>query len=594
MQIALTLGVIAAAVFALVVLRAGPDLVLLGGLTILLVAGIVSPGEALAGFGNEGLVTVAVLFVIAEGLHQTGSITFIGQRLLGQPKSLGAAQRRIVLPSAVASAFLNNTPVVAMLLPVITDWSRKQRLPVSQLLLPLSYATILGGLCTLVGTSTTLVVNGLLIEERGYGLRMFEIAWVGLPATLIGLAWLLLFTRKLLPDRLPVASSFDDPREYTAEMIVDPASPLVGRTIEEAGLRHLPGVYLAEIERGDQILPAVASTERLQGNDRLVFVGVVESVVDLRKLPGLNPATNQVFKLTGAHSNRVLVEAVVSNSCPYIRTTIREARFRANYNAAVVAVARNGQRIRQKIGDIELIPGDTLLLEAHPSFVQLQRNSRDFFLVSTVEGSAALRHDKAWIARLLLAGMVIAVATGLLSMLKAALLTAGAMIATRCLSGSEARQSIDWSILLVIGAGLGLGRGLEQSGAAVMLAGGLTSLAGDNPRLVLALLFGCTMFFTNLITAKASAVLFFPIAMAAAHSLGADIMPFAVTVMLAAAASFATPIGYQTNLMVYGPGGYRFSDYLRLGGPLSLILWAVCVVIIPLAWPFYPGGVTNP
>ncbi|MCA9117531.1 MAG: SLC13 family permease, partial [Planctomycetaceae bacterium] len=444
MQIALTLGVIAAAVFALVVLRAGPDLVLLGGLTILLVAGIVSPGEALAGFGNEGLVTVAVLFVIAEGLHQTGSITFIGQRLLGQPKSLNAAQRRIVLPSAIASAFLNNTPVVAMLLPVITDWSRKQRLPVSQLLLPLSYATILGGLCTLVGTSTTLVVNGLLIEERGYGLRMFEIAWVGLPATLIGLAWLLLFTRKLLPDRLPVASSFDDPREYTAEMIVDPASPLVGRTIEEAGLRHLPGVYLAEIERGGQILPAVASTERLQGKDRLVFVGVVESVVDLRKLPGLNPATDQVFKLTGAHTNRVLVEAVVSNSCPYIRTTIREARFRANYNAAVVAVARNGQRIRQKIGDIELIPGDTLLLEAHPSFVQLQRNSRDFFLVSTVEGSTALRHEKAWIARLLLAGMVIAVATGLLSMLKAALLTAGAMIATRCLSGSEARQSIDW------------------------------------------------------------------------------------------------------------------------------------------------------
>ena len=586
MQIALTLGVVAAAVFALVVLRAGPDLVLLGGLTILLVAGIVSPAEALEGFGNEGLVTVAVLFVIAEGLHQTGSITFIGQQLLGQPRSVAAAQRRIVLPSAIASAFLNNTPVVAMLLPVITDWCRKHRLPVSQLLLPLSYATILGGLCTLVGTSTTLVVNGLLIEERGQGLGMFEIARVGLPAMVVGLTWLLLCTRRLLPDRQPIASSFDDPREYTVEMIVDPSSPLVGKTIQEAGLRHLPGVYLAEIDRAGQVLPAVASTDRLQGNDRLVFVGVVESVVDLRKLPGLHSATDQVFRLNGPRSDRVLVEAVVSNSCPYIRTTIRAARFRANYNAAVVAVARNGQRVREKIGDIELLPGDTLLLEAHPSFVQLQRNSRDFFLVSTVEGSAPLRYERAWLARLLLIAMVLAVATGLLSMLKAALVTAGAMIATRCLSGSEARQSIDWSILLVIGAGLGLGRGLEQSGAAALLAGGLTSLTGKNPYLVLALVYGLTMFFTNLITAKAAAVLFFPIAMAAAHSLGVDVMPFAIAVMMAAAASFATPIGYQTNLMVYGPGGYRFSDYLRLGGPLSLILWAVGVVVIPLAWPF--------
>ena len=589
-QIAITLAVLAAVVWALTVLRAGPDLVLMGALTLLLVTGIVEPAQALKGFANEGLMTVAVLFVVASGLTQTGAIAFVGTRMLGQPSSTRSAQARISIPSAVMSAFLNNTPVVAMMLPLIDDWAKKARFSVSQLLMPLSFATILGGMCTLVGTSTTLVVNGLLIQaqgDEGTGLGFFEIGWVGVPALIVGLAYLLTCSKWLLPERKPVMSQLDDPREYTVEMLVETGAAIDGRSVEEAGLRHLPGMFLIEIERRGNVIPAVSSTTRLEGGDRLVFVGVVDSVIDLRKIAGLKPATDQLFKLGGHESQRCLVEAVVSNSCPYLRMTIREARFRTRYNAAVIAVARNGQRIDRKIGDIQLCAGDVLLLESHPAFVDQQRNSRDFFLVSQVEGYKAPRHERAWVARLILILMVGVVGAGILSMMKAAMLAAGLMIISRCTTGADARRSVDWSVLLVIGAGLGIGEAMRESHTAEYLARNLFTAIGSHELLALGLLYGITMIFTNLITAKAAATLFFPIAIETAAILDADFMPFVIAVIVASAASFATPIGYQTNLMVAGPGGYRSTDYLRFGGPLSFLIWLTAMIVIPFAWPFH-------
>ncbi|GAB4149543.1 MAG: SLC13 family permease [Planctomycetaceae bacterium] len=587
-SVAITLSVLVMVIIALAWLRAAPDTILLGGLTFLLICGVVEPRDALAGFANEGLVTVAVLFVVAEGMRQTGGISFVSQRVLGRPTGLRSAQIRLMIPAATMSAFMNNTPVVAITLPIIADWSKKLRLSVSHLLMPLSYAAILGGLCTLVGTSTTLVVNGLLIEELGaeHGLGMFDIAWVGVPAAVVGIVYLLICTKWLLPERKPAIQQLDDPREYTVEMIVDVNSPLIGKTIQDAGLRHLPGMYLMEIERAGHLIQAVSSSERLLANDRLVFVGIVESVVDLRKIPGLVPATDHIFQLEGARSERCLVEAVVSSSCPFLRTTIRDAHFRSHYNAAVIAVGRDGRRIRKKIGDITLLPGDTLLLEATPEFLESQRNSRDFFLVSQVEDSTPPRHERAWVAQLILVAMVLVVALGWLSILKAAMTAAGLMVLTRCCRGSEAKRSIDLGVLLTIGAGLGIGNALQSSGAADVLAEGLIDSIGRNPYVVLAMIYLVTMIFTNVITAKAAAVLCFPIAVAAARNLDASVMPFAVAVMLSAASSFATPIGYQTNLMVYGPGGYRFGDFFRLGGPLSLLVGLVSLVVIPRVWPF--------
>lgn len=596
-EIAITLAVLVGVIFSLGFLRTAPDLILLGGLVLLLVAGIVEPEKAFSGFAQEGLIAVAALFPVAEGLRQTGALTMIGRQLLGQPTSLPVAQARLMFPVAISSAFMNNTPVVQMMLPIVSDWGRKIRFSASHLLLPLSYAAVLGGLCTLIGTSTTIVVNVLLRAERdGQGLTMFEIGWVGVPAAFVGLLYIVFFARWLLPDRKPPFTPVDDPREYTVEMLVQPGSPLVGRTIEAAGLRHLPGMYLMEIDREGHVLPAVASSERLMANDRLVFVGIVESIVDLQRIPGLKPATDQIFKLDSPRSERRLIEAVVSNSCPVLRMTIRDAQFRSRYNAAVIAVARGGQRIRKKIGDIELLAGDTLLMEAHPSFIELHRNSRDFYLVSEVQDSTPPRHERAWLAQLILAGMVVVVTMQWLSMVQAALSAACLMLLTGCLSAAEAKQSIDLSVLLSIGAGLGIGKAVETSGTAEVLGSNLYSLINGLPfqddtvraMLGLAIVYVVTMILTNIITAKAAAVLVFPIAMASARSLGVDIMPFAIAVMIAAAASFATPIGYQTNLMVQSAGGYRNSDYLRIGVPLSILVGIITLSIAPFVWEFHP------
>jgi di/tricarboxylate transporter len=372
-------------------------------------------------------------------------------------------------------------------------------------------------------------------------------------------------------------------------MIVEPGSPLVGQTIEKAGLRHLPGVYLAEIDRANEVLPAVSPRERLQANDRLVFVGVIESVVDLQKTRGLKPATDQVFKLNIPRTDRCLIEAVVSDSCPLVGRTIREGRFRTVYNAAVIALARNGERVRKKLGDVVLRAGDTLLLEAHPEFASQHRNSRDFYLVSRVEGSAPARHERAWIALTILAGMVVVAGVGWLSVLNSALLAAGLMILTGCCSSGVARSSIDWQVLVVIGASLGLGAAMQETRAANTIAQAVLYPASGNPWLALAVLYVLTMLFTELMSNNAAAVLVFPIAMATAQDLGTSHMPFIMAIMMAASCGFATPIGYQTNLMVYGPGGYHFRDYLRFGGLLNLVVAAVTVAVTPLVWPFYPS-----
>ena len=588
LEAAITLAVIGVLLGLLVCTRLSPHLVLLGGLTLLFTLGIVAEKDVLAGFANPGMITVAVLFAVVAGLRETAAMHWLAEPLLGRPHSLGAAQVRIMGPVAVLSAFMNNTPLVAAMLPVLNDWARKQGISISKLLIPLSFASILGGACTLIGTSTVLVVNGLVLSELGAdkGLGMFDITAVTLPCAVVGLVFLFLCSRRLLPDRRPVLSQQGDARQYTVEMMVPVGSNLAGRTIEEAGLRHLPGLYLIEIDRMGDVLPAVSSSVRLREQDRLVFVGIIESVVDLQKTRGLEPATNQVYKIDEPRPNRRLVEAVVSDTCPIIGQTIRRGQFRSRYNAAVIAVARNGQRLQGKIGDIVLQAGDTLLLEARASFAEQRRNSRDFYLVSQIEDSAPPRHDKAPLALALLGLMVLAVTLTPMSMLNAALIVTGLMLMTGCCTAPAALRSVDWQMLLIIAASLGIGKAMENSGAATWITTGLLSMAGSEPRLLLAVICGVTMLFTNVINAKAAAVLMFPIAVHAAGTLGIDPMPFAVAIMIGSAASFVTPIGYQTNLMVFGPGGYRFSDYVKLGLPLSVLVWGMAVLLIPMFWGF--------
>jgi di/tricarboxylate transporter len=585
-QAVLTGGIVTATLAALLFIQRAPDMVMIGGVVLLLAAGVLTPDEALRGMSNEGMITVAALFVVASAVERTGALASLVDRALGRPKSLASAQLRTMIGPGVISAFTNNTPVVALMVPAIRDWAKKHRLSVSKLLMPMNAAVVLGGLCTLIGTSTNVVVSGLVAAKRGAPLEMFDISWLGVPLFACGLVYLIVASRTLLKDRRPPMSTSDDPRQYSLEMVVDPGSPLAGRTIEQAGLRHLDGLFLMEIDRGGHVIAAVAPTERLEAGDRLVFVGVIDSVVELQKIRGLRPATDQVFKLDDPRSERVLVEAVVSPSCPLVGRTIREGRFRSTYGAVVIAVARDGERLQMKIGDIVLQPGDTLLVEAGTAFVDRQRSNRHFYLVSEVTGSTPPRHDKAWIACTVLAAMVLAAALDLVPMVAAALVAAGAVVALRCISSTEARRAIEWESLLLIAASFGLARAMEKTGLAGAMAASTIGAAGDNPHVVLAAIYLVAMLFTELMSNNAAAVLTFPIAWQTAADLGVNPMPFVMAITVAASCGFATPMGYQTNLMIYGPGGYKFRDYVRFGGPLNLLVMALTVALAPLIWPF--------
>ena len=573
-------------VFALLATSRWPAyLVLLGGLAVLLVGGVLDGNAALVGFSNPGLVTVGVLFVVAAGLRQTGTLAFFLRRALGRPKSVRSAQARLVPPVVIGSAFLNNTPLVAMLLPVVQDWCRVSRISPSKLLLPLSYLAILGGITTLIGTSTNLVVNGLLVQSGYPSLGMFGITPVGVPCALAGVAYLLLVGARLLPDRTSLVPMPETPREYTMEMVVEETGPISGGTLEAAGLSHMPGLRVLEHYGANGKLTEDPKGQlRLAPGDRLVVVGNIDVTLDLLHIPGLSAAGSQVEKLGGHPVGRCYAEAVVSRTSPLVGRTLREAAFRKRYSAAVLGVSRNGQRLRTPLVDIDLRPGDALFLEAPRAVLEQHKNSADFSLFSRIEGEGPSTNAQAPVAALIVLAMVVTAAAGWLTMLEAAVTAAAAMLLTRCCSEETALRSINWPLLLSIGAAFGLGRALEQTGVAPALAEGLLSLSQGNPWLSLALIYLTTGILTEFVTNNAAAVIVFPIAMATASGLGVNYVPYVIAVVIGASASFITPIGYQTNLMVLGPGGYRFHDFFRLGIPMSILLWGLTTLLAPLVY----------
>ena len=587
-------------VFAAMVRGLGPpDMLIWAGAVLVGLAGIVTVEELVSGFANPGMLTVGALFVVAAALRETGALDRVGTRMLGRAHTERGALLRVAPQVAGLSAFLNNTAVVAMTIPVITDWCRKRRISPSRLLLPVSYFAIVGGMCTLIGTSTNLIVNSLMIETaaahddpvvrqalKGFG--FFELGCVGLPLALVGATYLLFVGRRLLPDRKDLLLQLgESSREYLVDMLIEPNCPLVGKGVEVAGLRHLPGLFLIEIMRGERLITPVEPDEILQAGDRLTFTGVVSTIVDLERIPGFVPVADEDYQTwTNQGRNRRYCEAVISNTSPLIGKNIRDANFRARYNAAIVAVHRGAERLAGRIGDIVLRPGDTLLLQAGPHFAEANRNNPGFFLVSSLEEARPVRHARAPIAAILLILLVFLMVSGTVPIVIAAFAIAGLMIATRCISASDARRVVQWDVLLTIAAAFGLGKALTNSGAADAIGRLLVDVTGLwGPIAALAAVYLVTTMFTELITNNTAAVLIFPLAVAIADQLGLNPRPFAIAVAIAASASFATPIGYQTNLMVYGPGGYRFSDFLRVGLPLNILLGILAVLLIPLIWP---------
>ncbi|AXS82503.1 SLC13 family permease [Marinobacter sp. Arc7-DN-1] len=581
-----TLATLFSVLSALALTRVSADLILMAALAFLLIAGILGPVEALAGFGNPGVITIATLYVVAAGLKETGAVQWIARRLLGHPKTEKGAQLRMIAPTGILSAFMNNTAVVAMFIPAIQDWAQRLGVPASKLLLPLSYAAILGGTCTLIGTSTNLVVDGMLQTRLGINLGLFELAWVGVPLLIVGGTFLVLFASRILPDRGGVTEELDQVREYGVEVEVMGPGPLVGKTIAQAGLRALSYGYLTEIDRGGRLITAVEPDRTLQAGDRLYFVGAPECASELRRIQGLKPANGSVHKLNVENHQRCLVEVVLGPEFPALNKTIRDSRFRTRFNAVILSLSREGKRVPGKLGDITFRMGDTLLLEASHQFVEQYRFRRDFLLVSALNDSTPPDFRKAPRAMGILALMVLLSASGLLQIMEAAFLAAGAMIVSGCLTASRARRSVDLPVLVVIAASFALGNAMTETGAATWVADGLLGVGTITPWVALALIYLLTALFTELITNNAAAVLMFPIALALSEQLGVSFLPFAVTVMFAASASFITPLGYQTNLMVYGPGRYQFFDYIRIGLPLSGLVALTAILLIPQVWSF--------
>ena len=562
------------------------DIVFLSGLTVLFVTGIMTPEEALVGFSNQGMLTIGALYVVAGGFKETGAVQLVVNKLIGRSRTIRMAQIKVMAPVMAISAFLNNTPVVATFIPALEDWARRNRIPASKLLIPLSFAAILGGTCTLIGTSTNLIVNGLLIEETTESLGIFEPGLVGVPIAVAGFIYMVIVGREMLPIRLSGFDIFKDPREYTIEMIVGSDSPLTKQTLEDNGLLQLPGLFIVEVNRDDQLITPINKDFILKGDDRIIFTGILDSIIDLKKVKGLRPATEQTFTLESSQRERLLFEAVLSQSNPMTGNTIRNGNFLNRYNGIVLAVSRNGERINKSVGDIILKSGDTLLIEAHVNFLDQYKNSSDFYLISSIGNSKTPIYSKTGMAWSIIGVLVITVVLDLLSLFQASFLAAGLMLLTGCLPVNSVKKNIDWTVLLVIASSLGIGNGLVTTGTASYLATEILQFTQGSPYFALALTYLVTTLLTEFISNNAAAVLVFPIALTVASSLGVDFMPFVIVIMMAASASFITPIGYQTNLMVYGPGGYYFTDFTKIGLPLNLIVATVTLVLTPLIWPF--------
>lgn len=571
----------------LIFTRVRPHIAMLSAMTLLLLTGVIGSDQALAGFSNSGLLTVAAMFVVAAGIYASGGVDLFVKSLMGKPNNVRGAYLRLFLPVVTLSAFLNNTPVVATLIPGVLAWCKRINIAPSKIMIPLSYTAILGGTLTLIGTSTNLVLNGQYQSLTGSeGFSLFSITLIAFPVALAGLLFMWLFFPKWLPD-VNKSHIFENVREFTLEVMVEADGPLVGKSVAEAGLRDQKNVYLVEIERSGTLLTAVASEERLWGGDRLVFAGDTLGITDLLRIRGIQPSTsaseNEV--LAADRPERRLVEAVVSPHCASIGETLRETAFLERYGAVIMAVARNGERLPGNLSNIKLQAGDTLLLEARPAFVTRQRYNKDFLLINDL-GEEAPNHQKAYLAWGILLTLVAAAGLGFISMLTAALTGAILMVVTKCCSVSQAERSLDLTVILTIAASFALGNAIESTGLAAYIAQNIVALSHGHPWLLLIFTYITVSILTEVITNNAAAILMLPIALGMTEQAGIANEPFVFAIMMAASASFATPLGYQTNLMVYGPGNYHFKDFLKVGIPMNFFIGTASLCVIFLLFDF--------
>jgi di/tricarboxylate transporter len=569
-------------------------------LVALLATGILTPQEGFSGINNPATITIAAMFVISEGLRRTGLLNTAGNFFCEKMKeNFWLWLFVMLLFVSFASSFMNNTAVIMIFIPVVIDIASRIGVSASKLLMPLSYAAILGGMCTLIGTSTNLITHGLLQSHGFEGLSFFELAWVGVPCTVGGLIYIVFVSPKLTPARRDIRYQEERIRKLLVELEVTEGADIINKKVKDTGLMEFPGFYLSRINRNDQEIAPVSEDEKIRAGDHLFYAakgGVAAKKPDIEGYPGLRLAFQPPRKIRRDEKERELHQVVVKEGSRLVGSTVGEANLLDRFGAAVTGVRRRGTRIDQPLGEFTLHPGDVLLLDTGRGFRGAYEDTEDFFLTSEAGGEAPgdvseiKEHrpggKELYISIAVLVGIVGLVALGLLHIALAGVLGVAVLLTFNVIEAGEARKSVDWTVLIVIGAALGLGKAMEVSGTAVIIGEwmvDLTSVYG--PRTVLAGIVIVTVILTEVITNNGAVALMFPIALSIAETQGLEARPLIIGITLASSMSLLTPIGYQTNLMVYGPGNYKFTDFFKVGFPLQIVLWILVILLVPIIWP---------
>ena len=560
------------------------DLVFLGAIGVLYVTGVLDAKAAFSGFSSTSVITVGVLFVVVAGLTHTGVLQWIVKNLLGTPGSYSKAITRLMLPVAVLSSFLSNTTVVTLFVGIVKMWARKLGVSPSKLLIPLSYASGMGGVCTLIGTPPNLIISGLYEEKTGVAMNILTTTIPGLFCLAVGILSIIAM-RRLLPDRKAPESAFESTGEYTVELQVTSDNPHIGKTLDEAGLFHVKGGSLIELYHFDDVPSPVSKDEFILGGDHLVYAGQIDEILQLKESHGLVSASQQVFKMSDDNKHRKLRTAYVTFGSNLINKKMADIPLKNNIS--LVAVARRGKRLNGAPREVVLAAGDTLLLE-FPSAMDMRAVNQDpnlhFFDSDDVPniGRGTL------VSTAIMIAMVVVSALGIMPLLQCAFLAAAAMLIFRCCNMDQAMRAINWEILMVFAGSAVLGLAIQNTGIAERLANGILDVCGTNPLVVMTAICFVGTFITVFISNTAAGAMFFPIMYDAAEKLGYEPFPFLVALMVSVSSSFATPIGSPTHMLVYGPGGYRFSDFLRIGLLMNIIILAANILIVNIVYPLTP------
>lgn len=563
------------------------DVVFVGAIAVLFVTGVLDAKEAFSGFSSTSVITVGVLFVVVAGLMHTGVLYVVVKYLLGSPDSYAKAVTRLMLPVAALSSFLSNTTVVSLFVGIVKMWSKKLGVAPSKLLIPLSYASGMGGVCTLIGTPPNLIISGLYEEKTGVAMNILTTTIPGLFCLAVGILSVIAM-RKLLPDRKAPESAFEQTSDYTVEFQVPSDNPYIGQTLAEAGLYNVKGGTLLELYHFDNIPMPLRDDEPLMGGDHLVYAGQIDNLVELAYKHKLVSADHHLFSYDEFDLNNKKVRtAYVNFGSTLIGTSIGKSMFEKETNLTLVAVSRNGERIKQAPRQVELQAGDTLLLLCPENLnidTSSPRNDICFFDSPDVPniGTGTI------ISTIIMIAMVTLSALGIMPLLQCAFLAAAAMLICRCCNMEQAMKAVNWDILMVFAGSAVLGLAIQKTGIAEWMANGILDICGTNPLVVMTAVCLVGTFITEFISNTAAGAMFFPIMYEAAEKLGYDPFPFLVALMISVSSSFATPIGSPTHMLVYGPGGYRFSDFMRIGLLMNIIILAANIFIVNIIYPLQP------